>query len=179
MGKLYTDESYNQKMKEVDKSVVDLLIDKTEPYLLKLYIPTKIDEDTVQYDIEAGWEPEVAESGRVEAENLAIHYGKLYQRTPPIIIDEKNSIIYEIFPKVGKEEKIITRFKGDSFRIFYDAVKIHNTHIWKGTVEDLLEEFKKAGFTIKKNLSIKELDKYIDKYHDENPILDRCFHNYK
>ncbi len=170
MTGLYTEGFHAKEMNPVDKSIVDLLTGKT-PCSIELF--DHIDMDSVEYDLnkaETTRTEERAKSGRVETKTFAMNYAKIHPTTPPMIIDIDNLKGYIIYLKIGEENKIMTEFETYPGARFYDGIKINpeNRFIYKGTFEEILEEFKNAGFDIKEDLSKEELATYQNLYHEEH-----------
>ncbi len=157
-------------MNPVDKSTLNLLTGKI-PCSIELL--DHIDMDSVGYDLnkaETTRAKERAKSGRVKTKTLAINYAKIDPTIAPIIIDIDNAEGYNIYLRIGEENKIMTKF-GIYLRVrFYDGVKINseNRFIYEGIFEEILDEFRAAGFNLKEDLSKEELSNYQNLYHEEH-----------
>ncbi len=167
---LYTEGFHAKEMEKVDKSIVDILTGKT-PCSIELL--DYIDMDSVECDLnkaETTRTKELAKSGRVETKTLAINYAEIHPTTPPTIIDVDNNRGYNPYLRIGEENKIMTKFETYSGVRFYDGIKINpeNRFIYEGTFEEILDEFRNAGFNLKESLSQEELTKYQDLYHEEH-----------
>ena len=183
MAKLFTHAWYARELKEVDFSIVDLLTGK-EPCHIYLHNGINTDPDSIEYGLQSRGlntpedmeteEAKVIMNGKVETENLAINYADIHPSIPPLIVDAKKNRGYRVYSRVGEENKIMTGFEWESGG-FYDSIKIptDKNYIWDGTVDELLQEFKKDEFVIKEfvlkdNESRKEFMKYQDIFSEEN-----------
>ena len=171
MGKLYTHRLYKADMKDVDISIVDALTG-SDPCYVELLI--KIDFSRVESDLERyrDYKEERIISGRVESIPLAINYadGDMSPTiiVPPTITDSENpenGIAYRIFSL--DETKVICSH-GSSLGGFRDSIKpaSHKHYIWDGTVDEIIEEFENAGFELKENLPVDEIQKFQDRYEE-------------
>jgi len=167
MGKLYTHRLYKADMKDIDISIVDALTG------LECYIEIldEIDFSRVESDLRqyGDFNEEAIRSGRVETRPLAINYadGDMPPTiiVPPGITDSENGIAYRIFSL--DETKVICSHES-SLGGFRDSLKpaSHNHYIWDGTVDEIIEEFKNAGFELKENLPVDEIKKFEDMYEE-------------
>ncbi|MCK5042857.1 MAG: hypothetical protein KAR51_02425, partial [Candidatus Aenigmarchaeota archaeon] len=169
MGKLYTHRTYTKDMKEiVDRSIIDALTGSDPCYIEHL---VKIDKSRVDSDLEryGDYNEETIRSGRVELRPLAINYADEDMSptiiVPPGITDSENGIAYRIFSL--DETKVICSHES-SLGGFRDSLKpaSHNHYIWEGTVDEIIEEFKEAGFELKENLPVDEIQKFEDRYEE-------------
>ncbi len=142
MGQIYTHGWYTKDVKKIDKSVVELLTG----------------DDSCHVRLCMG-----IEEGKINSEPLAINFAWRMPYFPPMIIDVSHKRGYELYSIDGK--KVLLGFDS-STECFRDAVKAINNYIWKGTVEDLLDEFRNDGFEFieKQNVSKNEREKYLDTY---------------
>ncbi|NOQ37935.1 hypothetical protein GQ472_03520 [archaeon] len=149
MGELYTHRLYAAEMKELDISIVDALTGSA--CFIELLV--KIDMGSIDYDLECCdyLGEERIRSGRVKSEPLAINYAERKSDYPPTLLDVKRRKLYEIYSIDGDDTKIIAVFENSDLTGFYDTVKLfHDKHyIWDGTVDEIIEEFKKAEFEFK------------------------------
>jgi len=169
MGELYTHRLYKADMKDVDISIVDALT-SSDPCYVELLVEidfSRVESDLKQY---GDFKEETIRSGRVESIPLAINYASEDMSptiiVPPTITDPKNpenGIAYRIYSL--DETKVICSH-GSSLDGFRDTIKPANDnhYIWEGTVDEIIEEFKEAGFELKENLSVDEIKKFDDKY---------------
>lgn len=173
MGELYKYGLYKADMTEVDISIVDAL---TGSKLCYVELLVEIDFSRVESDLEryGDYKKERIRSGRVESRPLAINYadGDMSPTiiVPPTITDSKNpenGIAYRIFSLDDEATKVICSHES-SLGGFRDTLKpaSHNHYVWDGTVDEIIEEFKEAGFELKENLPIEEIQKFQKRYEE-------------
>ncbi len=171
MGTLYTHGLYASEMEEVDISIVDAL---TSSDLCYIELLVGIDFSRVESDLRqySDHNKDAIDSGRVESIPLAVNYadGDMAPTiiVPPIITDHENyenGIAYRIFSM--DEIKVIFSHES-SLECFRDALKPadHNHYIWEGTVDEIIEKFKEAGFELKENPPVEEIQKFEDRYEE-------------
>ncbi len=180
MGELYKYGLYKADMTEVDISIVDAL---TGSKLCYVELLVEIDFSRVESDLEryGDYKKERIRSGRVESRPLAINYadGDMSPTiiVPPTIADPKNhdnGIAYRIYFLDDGATKVICSH-GSSLGGFRDAIKPANDnhYIWEGTVEEIIEEFKEAGFELMENLPVEEIKKFEDRYEEYMERLEK------
>ncbi|MCK4809267.1 MAG: hypothetical protein KAS90_06605 [Candidatus Aenigmarchaeota archaeon] len=173
MGKLYTYRLFAAEMEEVDVSIVDALTG-SDPCYVELLV--EIDFSRVESDLERyrDYKEERIISGRVESIPLAINYADEDMSptiiVPPTITDSENpenGIAYRIYSLDDGATKVICSHES-SLGGFRDTIKPANDnhYIWEGTVDEIIEEFEEAGFELKENLPVDEIQKFQKRYEE-------------
>ncbi len=159
MGTLYTYRDYAKDMTEVDISIVDAL---TGPELCYVEMLVEIDMSRIKSDLKRYGDfkkEDAIRSGRVKSKPLAINYAT--SDMPPTIIDPENDVAYRIYSLNNGATKVICSHESN-LNGFRDALKpsSHNHYVWKGTVNEIIKEFKDARFELKENVSIEEMQEF-------------------
>ncbi|MEA2004393.1 MAG: hypothetical protein U9O53_05590 [archaeon] len=170
MGTLNTHRLYASEMKDAGISIVDALTGSDPCYIEML---VEIDMSCVDSDLEycSYLGEEKIRSGRVKSRPLAINYAD--RLMPPTILDPEKETVYRIYPPDDGAAKVICSHESDMDR-FRDAVKPahHNKYIWKGTVDEMIEEFKNAGFVLMDKIPIDEINKFQERYEESRERQD-------
>lgn len=168
MGKLSIHRMYATEMKEAGISIVDALTGLVPCYVEML---VEIDMSRVESDLEryGNFKEDAIRSGRVESEPLAINYADFSMA--PTIIDPKNETAYRIYSLNDGATKVICSHESNLGR-FRDALKVHFNYVWDGTVDEIIEEFKNAGYVFMDKIPIDEIKEFQERYEESREGLD-------
>ena len=164
MGTFHTYANHAKDMTEADISIVDAL---TGPELCYVEMLVEIDMSRIEHELKiyGDFKEDAIKSGRVKSKPLAINYAT--SDMPPTIIDPENDTAYRIYSVNDGATKIICSHES-KLNCFRDAIKpsSHNHYVWEGTVNEIIEEFKDAGFELKEKVSIGEIQAFQKIYEE-------------
>ena len=166
MGTLYKHGWYAKDMEKVDISIVDALTGPEPCYIKHL---TGIDKSCIEGDFKRSPDlgEEIINSGRVESKMLAINFSDIISSIPPRILNPEENTGYAIFQLPEKGVKLIYQFPSDTTS-FRNTILLtgYNNYIWDGTVEEIIEEFEKAGFDLRENIPNDDIQDLEDEYQN-------------
>lgn len=166
MGTLCKYGTYAKDMKKVDISIVDALTGLKPCFIESL---NGIDKSSIESDLERSpyLGKERINSGRVESKTLAINYSDIISSIPPMILNPEGKTGYEIFQLPEKGVKLISQFPSDTDS-FRNTILLanHDHYIWDGTVDEIIEEFKNAGFILRENIPSDERQDLENEYQN-------------